>query len=210
MISSVVGVLAQVTENSVQLRVGPMVLELLVPASDHVELLAANGQELIFHTVFYLGGDPSRGALEPTLIGFLRAEDREFFNIFTTVKGIGSKTALRALAAPVGEIARAIEEKDARYLVGLNGIGKRTAELIVAELSGKVTRFAVAAATSTPGRPSNISRYSEAEEDAISALMALGDRRAEAERLLERAKQMVPEARHVGVIFKTMMQLRGG
>ena len=39
------------------------------------------------------------------LIGFLRPEDRKFFNLFTTVKGIGPKTALKALTVPVGEIA---------------------------------------------------------------------------------------------------------
>ena len=63
---------------------------------------------------------------------------------FTTVKGIGVRTALRALTAPVGQIADAIERKDTRFLVGLQGIGKRTAELIIAELGGNVKQFVIA------------------------------------------------------------------
>src|SRR5215210_5074477 len=92
--------------------------------------------------MFYLQGDSGGGNIEPRLIGFLRPEDKRFFEKFITVKGIGPKTALRALTVPVGEIAQAIESKETRFLVGLDGIGKRTAELIVAELSGKVKDFA--------------------------------------------------------------------
>ena len=47
---------------------------------------------------------------------------------------VGAKTALRALTVPVGEIAQAIESKDPRFLIQLDGIGKRTAELVIAEV----------------------------------------------------------------------------
>src|SRR6185295_11285386 len=131
------------------------------------------GEQVTFHTIFYLEGDAARGNLEPKLIGFLRADDRKFFELFTTVKGIGAKTALKALTVPVGEIAAAIESKDARFLTRLQGIGKRTAELIVAELSGKAARFA----TFSPGEGGTAavatSRRTQVEEDAIAGLLAL-------------------------------------
>src|SRR5213594_2412766 len=138
MIASLTGQLRRVDEDRAHLRIGPALVELLVPASDLTELQASLGEEITFHTVFYIQGDATGGSLEPRLIGFLRPEDKHFFEKFITVKGIGPKTALRALTAPVGQIAQAIESKDARFLSSLRGIGKRTAELMIAELSGKV------------------------------------------------------------------------
>src|SRR5438105_4941493 len=135
MISSLTGELRRVDEDRVHLQVGPMLCELLVPASDVPLLQAAIDEEMTFHTMLYLEGDAGGGNLEPRLLGFLRPEDKAFFQLFITVKGIGPKKALRALVLPVGEIAQAIESKDAKFLVELPQIGKRMAELIVAELA---------------------------------------------------------------------------
>src|SRR5215204_1891241 len=166
MISAITGELKRVDEDRVHLRVGPIVCELLVPAVDATELQVSLGEELTFHTLFYLQGDASGGSIDPRLIGFLRLEDKRFFEKFITVKGIGPKTALRALTVPVGEIAQAIESRDARFLIQLDGIGKRTAELIVAELAGKVQEFA-SPMTATMRGPSQGSRgaRSAIEED---------------------------------------------
>jgi Holliday junction DNA helicase RuvA len=206
MISALTGELRRVDEDRIHLQAGPMLYELLVPASDVMELHASVGQTLTLHTIFYLSGDPSRGGMEPTLIGFMRPGDRKFFNLFTTVKGIGPKTALKALTVPVGEIAMAIESKDSRFLVGLNGIGKRTAELIVAELAGKVRDFATgygskATVVSAHRRP-------PMEEDAILALMAMGERRPDAEHLLERAKQADPDLKTTDALLREMLRMR--
>src|SRR3954464_4823923 len=132
MISSLTGQLQQVDEDRVHLRVGPMVYETLVPASDVPLLQAGVGEEMTFYTIFYLEGDASGGSLEPRLIGFLRKEDKQFFEKFITVKGIGPKKALKALIYPAGDIARAIEGKDSKFLKGLPQIGARLAEQIVA------------------------------------------------------------------------------
>jgi holliday junction DNA helicase RuvA len=206
MISALTGELRRVDEDRVHVQAGPMLYELLVPAADLTELHASLGETLTFHTIFYLGGDPSRGGLEPTLIGFLRPEDRRFFNLFTTVKGIGPKTALKALTVPVGEIALAIESKDTRFLVGLSGIGKRTAELIVAELAGKCRDFAGPAAA--VGGHASAGRRASFEEDAILALMAMGERRPDAEHLLDRAKQTNPNLKTTDGLLREMLRMR--
>lgn len=206
MISALTGELHRVDEDRIHLQAGAILYELLVPASDVAELQTSRGETLTLHTIFYIGGDPSRGGLEPTLIGFMRPEDRKFFNLFTTVKGIGPKTALKALTVPVGEIARAIESKDSKFLVGLNGIGKRTAELIVAELAGKVKAFATGYGTKATVVSPN--RRPSIEEDAILALMAMGERRPDAERLLERAKQSNPEASNTDLLLREMLRMR--
>lgn len=207
MISALTGELRRVEDDRIHVQAGPVLYELLVPASDLAELRESIGQTLTIATIFYLGGDPSRGGIEPTLIGFLRPDDRKFFNLFTTVKGIGPKTALRALSAPVGEIAMAIESKNTRFLVGLDGIGKRTAELIVAELAGKVTRFAVGVVDHKTGLPAS-SRRSPAEEDAILALMAMGERRPDADHLLDRAKAGNSELKTTDQLLREMLRLR--
>jgi Holliday junction DNA helicase RuvA len=206
MISALTGELRRVDEDRVHLKCGPILYELLVPAADLTELQASLGEEITFHTIFYLEGDAARGNLEPRLIGFLRAEDRKFFDLFTTVKGIGPKTALRALSSPVGEIAQAIESKDSRYLVGLQGVGKRTAELIVAELSGKMKNFATGYGEK-PGVVAGSHRV-PVEEDAIQGLMQLGERRVDAERLLERVRQTHPDLKTTTTLLQEMLRLR--
>jgi len=204
MIASVTGDLRRVDEHRVHLQIGPILCELLVPASDIGELEASLGEQVTLHTVFYIQGDAGGGSLEPRLIGFLRREDKRFFEIFITVKGIGPKTALRALTVPVGEIAQAIEQKDVRALSNLKGIGKRTAELMVAELSGKVSGFMGIAAprTALPAR-------TDEDEAAISILTSpqMGLRRAEAEALLSRVKQANPRAQKADDLVPEMLKL---
>jgi Holliday junction DNA helicase RuvA len=78
---------------------------------------------------------------KPVLIGFETLEDKEFFQTFITVSAIGPMKAIKAMTRPTGEIARAIEKKDVSFLTGLSGIGKRTAEKIIATLHGKVEKF---------------------------------------------------------------------
>src|SRR6266516_1866963 len=151
MIASLTGELAHVDEDRIHLRVGPILYELLVPAADINRLKDDVGLEMTFHTWMYFQGDSNGGNIEPRLIGFLRREDKKFFEKFITVKGIGPKKALKALALPVGEIAQAIESKNTRFLIELPEIGKRMAEQIVAELAGKVAEFATAHVGATAG-----------------------------------------------------------
>ena len=77
----------------------------------------------------------------PRLAGFLSVEDRAFFELFTTCKGIGNRKALRAMSLDVGQLAGAISDRDIALLQTLPDIGRRTAETIIATLHGKVDRF---------------------------------------------------------------------
>jgi Holliday junction DNA helicase RuvA len=208
MISALTGELRSVEDGRAYLQAGAILYELLVPAADLTELEANIGEAVTFYTLFYLEGDAARGNLEPRLIGFLRAGDRAFFNRFTTVKGIGPKTALRALSVPVGEIAHAIESKDNRFLVQLDGVGKRTAELIIAELAGKVKDFATGYGTVTASGVR--AGRAPVEEDAIAGLMALDDRlrRPDAELVLDRAKQANPNLKTTDALLREMLRLR--
>jgi len=202
MISAITGELRRVEEDRVSVQCGPILYELLVPAADVTELHVNLGEQITFHTIFYLEGDAARGNLEPKLIGFLRADDRKFFERFTTVKGIGPKTALKALTVPVGQIAQAIEAKDTRMLLQLKGVGRRTAELIVAELSGKMKDF-----VSDSLGPVQ-THLEDFEDDAIAALVALGESKVIAHRLLDRVRQSNPKLNNSDALLREMLRMR--
>jgi Holliday junction DNA helicase RuvA len=80
---------------------------------------------------------------KPLLIGFNFEPEKEFFEKFITVEDIGPPTAVKALVLPIARIAKAIEERDSKTLESLKGIGRRTADKIIATLQGKVGKFAL-------------------------------------------------------------------
>jgi Holliday junction DNA helicase RuvA len=206
MIASITGLLRSVLDDRVVVAAGPIAYELLIPAIDAEPLRASEGTEATFHTLFFLQGDGNN--FEPTLIGFRTAHDKRFFERFVTVKGIGPRTALRALTVPTTDIAHAVERKDAKFLTGLKGIGKRTAELIVAELSGKLGPFLGDSLTG-PTTPAKAPlKFTNADEDAIGALVSLGERRTDAEALLDKARALHPNMTASDQMIREMLRLR--
>ena len=204
MIARVTGRLEEVSTDGVVVDAGNgLWYELLVPACDLDRLARLVGQDVVLHTIHYLEGDPSRGGQTPRLIGFASQADRDFFRVFTTVKGIGVRKALRALVRPVPEVAAAIQNKDAQLLVALPEIGKRTAETIIAELHGKVDDFAGAAEVTPAEIP-------EAAEEAMSILVQLGERRADAAALVERVLAVAPEMDSPEGIIQQAYKLKAG
>jgi Holliday junction DNA helicase RuvA len=97
---------------------------------------------------------------------------------------MGMRAALKALAAPVQDIARAIEGKDVAALVCLPGIGRRSAEKIIAELNGKLAKFALIRADEEIAVPTEEPDF---RDEVIDVLLQLGYGTGEAEILLRRA-----------------------
>ncbi len=209
MIVRLSGKLEFVGENSVHVTVGELTHELLVPAADVAELQPLVGQQVTFFTLEYIEGNASFGQLAPKMLGFRRNDDREFFNKFITVKGIGPKGALRALARPIGEIAAAISQKDAKKLTSLPGIGKRTAEQIIAELHGKVDSF-VTGAAGRAGVAGGAARLADFGEQAIEVLVKLGERRPEAENWVERVCAADPALQDAQKVIQAVYRLKAG
>ena len=177
--------------------------EVLIAACDVERLSRRTGQEIVLHTIHYVDGDPARGTQRPRLVGFLAEPDRDFFRLFTTVKGVGVRRALRALVRPVAEVAAAIQAKDAKLLQSLPEIGRRTAEQIIAELHGKVDEFAGPAAPEVAEMPG-------AAVQAISVLVQLGEKRADAAALVERVLAVAPELTSPEEIIQHAYRLRAG
>lgn len=206
MIARITGRLEEMAEASALLDCGAgLWYEVLVPAWDVERLTRRVGQDVVLHTIHIVEGDPSRGAVIPRLIGFSAETDRAFFQTFTKVKGIGVRKALRALVRPVSEVAAAIEKKDATFLTALPEIGKRTAEQIIAELHGKVGDYAgdIAAESETQPMP-------EAGAEAVSVLVQLGERRADALALVERVLAVAPEQTNPEAIIQQVYRLKSG
>ena len=125
-----------------------------------------------------------QGKLTPRLIGFLNEAEREFFDLFCSVDGVGVKKALRAMVRPVREVATAIEEQDVKSLSGLPGIGPATAERIVAKLRRKVPKFALLA-TRDDSRTAAVEL--DVMSEGFSVLLRLGHSEKEARRLVDAA-----------------------
>jgi len=73
------------------------------------------------------------------LYGFEELEEKKFFELLISVKGIGPKGALNILGlGSMDEIQNAIGRGDVKYLTQVSGLGKRTAERLCVELKSKV------------------------------------------------------------------------
>lgn len=131
--------------------------------------------------------------LLPRLVGFTSAIDREFFEIFCSVDGVGARKALRAMVRPVRELARSIQDQDVKLLATFPGIGEATAERIVAKLRRKVGKFALivspgptigAAAGGANGAPENAEP--DVIRDTYAALISVGHSESDARQAIDR------------------------
>ncbi len=194
MISRIEGVLEDVVDGVAEVRVGDgVVYELLVPACDAGELTMRQGTRVSFFTLHYLEGQGQGSHFVPRLIGFSSREQRAFFELLTTVKGIGNRKALRAMQVSHARMAEAIASGDAKFLSTLPEIGKRTAESTIVELKGKLdpflkdpsaTRRALAGAM--PAVTVEATPLSGPAADAEEMMVQLGLQRAQARTAIER------------------------
>jgi Holliday junction DNA helicase RuvA len=201
-ITRIRGELVELTDRSALLHVEALTYELFVPAGNVPDLLGKIGQPVEFFTLHYLEGQSQGSSFLPRLIGFSSERDREFFELFTTVKGIGNRKALRALVRPFAETATAIANRDAKALTAMPEIGKRSAETIIAELHGKVDVFiGDIAATIEIVLPSFC-------EDAITMLVQLGETTRDAKRLVKLAFDAHPDFSSADQLVQTSFQLK--
>lgn len=177
----------ETADDALTVTVGAFALRVEAPRYLLERLGGQVGRAVTLHTRLDLESHNQGTSFSPRLIAFATPDEREFFELFTSVKGLGARRAVRALAREPGVIAAWIVAKDAKALTQLPEIGKRLAETVIAELSGKVDRFATEVAMDVgPGgaRPAAAAptRLPAAAEEALAALMALGESRADAER----------------------------
>ena len=109
------------------------------------------------------------------LVGFASASERDWFRLLTGVQGVGARVALAILSAlEPADVARAVATQDKATVARANGVGPKLAERIVRELKDKVGAVPVGPAAIGQVMPVG------AASDAVSALLNLGFRPAEA------------------------------
>ena len=182
LITKITGQLIALHDDELTLRIGAFEYEILIPEFARRRLQNEINQEISLHTIEYLEGNPMQGRMTPRLIGFLSEIEREFFELFCSVDGVGVKKALRAMVRPVKEVATAIEEQDAKSLSSLPGIGAAMSERIIAKLRRKVPKFALMVA-------GDERREAEVEPDVVAetydVLRTLGHSESEARKIID-------------------------
>jgi Holliday junction DNA helicase RuvA len=172
MISYIHGRLAYKLENSIVVDTGGVGYEIFIPDNSPA-LLAKEGEEVRIFTVMIVKED------EMSLYGFPDRESVNLFRLLMTVSGVGAKAAMAILTAlPAPEAVKAITFGDAVLLTRAQGVGKKSAERIILELSDKVGK--------APGSGSGAqgagvrSGAGDPKAEAIEVLMTLGYTRSEA------------------------------
>jgi Holliday junction DNA helicase RuvA len=176
MITKMTGTLNRVLDEEARLQVGPFEYQVLLPEFVRRQVQTRTGAEITFHVLEYYEGNANTSRFVPRRIGFLHEAEVDFFELFCTVDKIGAKKALKAMSRPIKEMADAIQRQDAKWLTTMPGIGKQSAEQIIATLKNKVTRFAMAgpARDVAPGEAPAASMDGTVFEDAYTALLTLG------------------------------------
>ena len=148
--------------------------EVEAPMSTFLELPAA-GENVFLFTHLVVREDAHM------LYGFASTEERSLFRMLLKISGVGAKMGLAILSTlSVDDFRRCVEYEDAATLVKIPGVGKKTAERLIIEMRDKID--APAAVTGTP----KLSVVASPKSEAIDALMALGYKANEVNRLIDR------------------------
>lgn len=197
MIGHLRGILLEKSPPEILLEVNGIGYEVLLPMTSFYHLPEVN-MEASIYTHLVVREDAH------LLFGFYHKQDRTLFRELIKTNGVGPKLALAILSAmSVNEFSYAIEHEELSKLVKIPGVGKKTAERLIVELKGKFKAyqhddfFIEQTATQSGIETDKVS----ATDDAISALVALGYKPAEAEKMVKRvakpewdSEQLIREA----------------
>ena len=185
MITKISGKLLTLSDTTCTLLNEPFEYEIFITDFTRRALQLKVDEVVTLNTIHYIDGNPQKGGrMTPRLVGFDTAIERQFFELFCSVPGLGVKKALRALVRPVRDIAHSIEQQDIKALTTMPGIGAAMAEKIVAQLRRKMAKFALLA-KQDPATQSTGSVEHNIADETFQILVSLGHPEAEARRLLE-------------------------
>lgn len=188
MIAHITGKLIQKQPNSVVVDVGGVGYELTVPLSTFYDL-GDPGAEVSLRAYTYVRED----ALQ--LFGFRTEREKRLFLLLIGVSGIGPKLAITALSGmSAEELIHAIRTENLAKLVGVPGVGKKTAERMLVELKDKVAQLASPEMEEQLKAGAIISVGEALRDDLISALINLGYQKAAVEKAVASVIREKPEA----------------
>lgn len=179
MLEFVEGPVVDADEESVVVAVGGIGLRVAVPARTVRALRPGDTARLLTHLILRDDG------IE--VWGFATGEEREMFVALLSVPQVGPKLAFRLVSAlPPAELSAAVRQGDLSLLDGVKGIGRRTAQRVMVELSEKLPRWA-------PVAPSPTTEKAQVVVRALTSKV-LGFPEAEARRAVEKLLRESPDA----------------
>lgn len=183
MISKISGQLILLQDEFATLAVSPFEYQVFISEYTRRQLQGRIGEQISLITIHYIDGNPQKGGrMNPRLIGFNSEIEREFFDQFCSVDGVGVKKALRAMVRPVEDIAKAIEEQDFKGVSTLPGIGTAMSERIIAKLRRKMGKYALLV---SQGMGSATVADRNVIDDTYQILCSLGHSEQEARKMLD-------------------------
>ncbi|MCR4288232.1 MAG: Holliday junction branch migration protein RuvA [Deltaproteobacteria bacterium] len=192
MIASLSGILARKSAESVIVDVGGVGYEVYTPLSTYMRL-PDEGRAVSLNVYTHLKEDAIQ------LFGFLTSAEKDVFTLLISVSGVGPKLAKNILSGiEVAELASALSTGDVARLSAIPGIGAKSAERLVLELKDKVRTIAVASAGALKG---------SAAGDAVSALLNLGYKNAQAEDAVRKAKDKYPDVKFEELLRESLKGL---
>jgi Holliday junction DNA helicase RuvA len=157
--------------------------------------LPAAGEATTIFTEMLVGEDFQR------LVGFARRDERDWFRLLTGVQGVGARVALAILSAlEPADLSRAIAAQDKAMVARANGVGPKLAERIVRELKDKAGGVVLGPAAAAQAIPAG------AGADAVSALLNLGFRPAEASSAVAAAEEELGEGATLDALVRLALR----
>lgn len=206
MITKITGKLAHVGDDQAVIAYEAFEYQVLIPEFARRQLQSRVGETISLHTLHYIEGNPQHGRLTPRLVGFTSEVEREFFEMFCSVDGVGMRKALRAMVRSVQDVAILIEEQDAKGLATLPGIGPASAERVIAKLRRKMSKFALLVSRETSGREAEVER--NVMEECYQVLCSLGHSESEARRLIDAALAQKKKYKDVEALLQAIYKQR--
>ncbi len=141
-----------------------------------------------------------------SLCGFLKREDRDIFNILTSVSGVGAKMALTLLNSfEVSDLVGFVLDENYKELTRAKGVGPKLAQKIILELKDKLTNYKEVSPVRISTAGSNIN--SQNLEDAQMVLLSLGYEKDEVAAAVGQAVQRLNDAASAEEILKESLKI---
>lgn len=164
-------------------------------------LLPEIGKEVILYTHLIVREDAH------ILYGFCTMEERLVFRELIKISGIGPKTALAVLSSMTPDrFMISIQSRDHECLVCIPGIGKKTAERLLVEMQDRLKKWPISEKITKSGTASlgEEKNALSAKQEAFQALVTLGYKPYEAERVLASVDETLPTAEIIRLALRSL------
>jgi holliday junction DNA helicase RuvA len=189
MISAINGRIFAIHPGEVHIETpGGVIYHILIPVSSFSEL--KNEKEVVLNTVLRVKDDVM------ILYGFLTVKEKTFFEKLTSISGVGGKTAISMISAfSTKELVEAINNGDTGKVSSIPGIGKKTAQRIILELTGKLEL-----------EDEQVEEAVQLRDDLISGLVNLGYPIKSVTDFVNKSLKEYPEMTSFQELFKLLLK----